>query len=702
MRLGVSDMYEDLSEGDLNVQVTIASKKQESIFDAPFSVSVITHEDIRRAGATSLMEALRLVPGLLVFEQSNGNFDIHLRGGNNVQRNTIYSRSSNTTTLVMVNNRPIYSYYQGGTLWESIPIDLNDIARIELVRGAVSAMYGPNAVSGVINIITRAPEDRGSYVVVNTQEGSLSTSIANASIGYRFSKSLNFVVSANIQRRGRGQTTYYAFGPGGSINDYIPKDSLALASSYPEEALALEKYGLNGFLSYQPSEKVKIDLSLGWQDSRVQKVYSENLATPLTTADSRSHYIDLNAKIGNLSTQLSYAGGTRTEGLDANVGLQWDFQTVDAVAEYEWAIGALRIRPGINFRTAIFDDTPYFDASLRAGFLNEQKAITSFAPYLRADYFLLKKRLRIFAALRLDQFNFPDQPYLAYQFGGHFRLNEHNAVRLNIARANRAPNIIDVHVDRLIPLGPTSRLLVLGEKQADLLTSTMYELGYRSKISDNLQLDVEAFGNTRNNYSDFINIAATSSDANPDVTITPQKTMNMPLETRQWGVTASLNYSHEKWNIKPFISWQRTTLINSSLYPNTADAPPTPSNNNDPEQFNLNSGKGTRIQHTGTPDIYGGFVVNFKPGERWELNTNAYFYGSQEYYYFPNSTINNGVSGIGTVDAKFLLNARAAYRPMQDLSIFVTGKNILDNRSNEFFFTDKIGVRAYAGLNFEF
>lgn len=144
----VRDMYNLSTEDLLNQKVSIASKESESLFEAPFSTSVITKEDIQKAGSTSLMEALRLIPGLIVREQTNGNYNIHIRGGENVQQNTVFATSANTTTLVMVDNRPVYNYYQGGTFWESIPIDLNDIERIEFVRGASSAMYGPNAVSG--------------------------------------------------------------------------------------------------------------------------------------------------------------------------------------------------------------------------------------------------------------------------------------------------------------------------------------------------------------------------------------------------------------------------------------------------------------------------------------------------------------------------------------------------------------------------
>ena len=238
LRFNVDDMYQ--SEVDLlNKQVTIASKKSENLFDAPFATSVVTIEEIKSAGATSIMEALRLIPGLIVSEQTNGNFDIHLRGGSNVQKDAIFSVGGNTTTLVMIDNRPIYNYYLGGTFWETMPIDLNDVERIELVRGPTSAMYGPNAVSGVINIITRKPLEEGVYVVANSQQGSDESFLNNASLGYKFNKKISAVISANWHQRNRNQDTYYNY----FADQYVSSDSIQVfdALAYPNPELAVRR-----------------------------------------------------------------------------------------------------------------------------------------------------------------------------------------------------------------------------------------------------------------------------------------------------------------------------------------------------------------------------------------------------------------------------------------------------------------------------
>jgi iron complex outermembrane receptor protein len=292
LKFRIDDMYEQVKEDLLNVKVSIASKKSENLFVAPFSASVVTKEDIEKAGCNSIMEAFRLVPGLIVQEQTNGNYDIYIRGGSNVQHNTIFSRSANTTTLVMIDNRPIYNYYQGGTFWETIPIDLHDVERIELVRGATSAMYGPNAASGVINIITRKTKEDGLYLVANATQGNFGTVIGNVAAGYKFSEQFSVILSGNLQERERTQNTYYTY----TADDYVPREGLPSFPdpilNFPDTDLALHKEGLNLFANFKPSERLQFSLSGGWQDSRVQKVYSENFSTPLNTSLSNTWYGD--------------------------------------------------------------------------------------------------------------------------------------------------------------------------------------------------------------------------------------------------------------------------------------------------------------------------------------------------------------------------------------------------------------------------
>ncbi len=143
--------YFDLSPEQLRgAHVLSASKNDEKVADAPASVYVITQEDIARSGLTSIPELLRLAPGVEVARENSGNWAITIRGFNSTSANKI---------LVMIDGRTVYNPFFSGTLWQLQDQPLEDIERIEVIRGPGGALWGANAVNGVINIITKNAKD---------------------------------------------------------------------------------------------------------------------------------------------------------------------------------------------------------------------------------------------------------------------------------------------------------------------------------------------------------------------------------------------------------------------------------------------------------------------------------------------------------------------------------------------------------------
>ncbi|QHT65693.1 Plug domain-containing protein [Rhodocytophaga rosea] len=161
-----TDALMDMSLEELmNVQVVSASKKSENLFDAPLSASVLTRDEIQKAGVNSIMEALRLMPGLIVRQETNGNYDVHIRGLDNVPPNTLQIYAANTTTLVMIDNRPVYNYLQGGTFWETLPIDLSDVEKIEVIRGLLP-LYMVLMPFPVLSILSPAAPKRKAFLLL--------------------------------------------------------------------------------------------------------------------------------------------------------------------------------------------------------------------------------------------------------------------------------------------------------------------------------------------------------------------------------------------------------------------------------------------------------------------------------------------------------------------------------------------------------
>src|SRR6185369_14049214 len=123
------------------------------------SVFVITTEDIRRSGATSLPEALRLAPNLQVAQVSASGYAISARGFNNSSANKL---------LVLIDGRSVYTPLFSGVFWDVQDVMLEDVERIEVISGPGGTLWGVNAVNGVINIITRtAKSTPGGLAVVN-------------------------------------------------------------------------------------------------------------------------------------------------------------------------------------------------------------------------------------------------------------------------------------------------------------------------------------------------------------------------------------------------------------------------------------------------------------------------------------------------------------------------------------------------------
>ena len=221
-----TNVYNDMSLDEiLNVDVIVtASKKPEDLFDAPLSVTIIKKQEIVQSGATSIPEALRLAPGLIVREMTPGNFDVHIRGFDDVLRNSYVVVPFSNIILVMIDNRIVYSYYSGGTHWEELPVDINDVERIEVVRGPASALYGPNAAAGVINIITSHAKDYGTNITFNSSTGMQNAYYLNGSYGYNWDDKAKVSISANYKHRNRWDKLYYDW----KKMEYVPFDSIGL------------------------------------------------------------------------------------------------------------------------------------------------------------------------------------------------------------------------------------------------------------------------------------------------------------------------------------------------------------------------------------------------------------------------------------------------------------------------------------------
>lgn len=151
----------------MDIEVTSVSKKPEKATEAAAAVFVITQEDIRRSGATHIPEVLRMVPGVEVARVDGNKWAVSIRGFNG-----LFARK----LLVLIDGRSVYTGLFSGTFWDTQDTALEDIERIEVIRGPGATVWGVNAVNGVINIITKQSK--------NSQGGLVSTGGGNLEQGF--------------------------------------------------------------------------------------------------------------------------------------------------------------------------------------------------------------------------------------------------------------------------------------------------------------------------------------------------------------------------------------------------------------------------------------------------------------------------------------------------------------------------------------
>jgi iron complex outermembrane receptor protein len=202
------------------VDVTSVSKRVQRLSDVAASVFVISAEDIRRSGATSLPEALRLAPNLQVARADANQYAITARGFNAVLANKM---------LVLIDGRTAYSPLFSGVFWEAQDVVLEDVERIEVLSGSGGTLYGSNAVNGVINIIMRSASDTHGLLVA--AGGGSQDNVETVRYGGETGGGASYRVYG--RHSGRDNT---AFGNGTPIRDASARTQVGFRTDWPGQA----------------------------------------------------------------------------------------------------------------------------------------------------------------------------------------------------------------------------------------------------------------------------------------------------------------------------------------------------------------------------------------------------------------------------------------------------------------------------------
>ncbi len=427
--------------------VSIASRYEQPISRAPSDVYVITDEDIRTSGATDIPTLLRQVPGMEVMQMNAADFNVSVRGNNQLRANKL---------LVLVDGRSIYIDQSGNVLWKLLPVALSEIKRIEVLKGPASAVYGFNAFDGVVSIITKPPEEmRGTTLQVAGGElGTLLTNVVQTGTvgnwGYRLSGGHEQTQqwsdrnrqALSIQQIG-GMAEYRLSGDGriraeaglGRANPFIGViNETGIAEVHRNQAHALVSYEQNGLLVR------------GWWYGN----FSE--------ADPR-----IFPPLAPFLSQTNQSGQTH----ESSSRNSYDVETRYRFKPFE----SLSLNIGANFRRIIDTST----------YLGNRTTENRLGLYAQGDWLVLPS-LELSAGLRYDLDTFIT-PTLSPRGALVYHVNPNHALRLSSSIAYRPPTTTEVGLSILNPLtlpgSPPITTVVLGSTDVRPEQIISYEVGYQ-------------------------------------------------------------------------------------------------------------------------------------------------------------------------------------------------------------------------------
>lgn len=471
---GQNDLLELSVEDLLNVEVISVAKKAKSLNDSPAAIYVITQEDIKRIGATSVPEALRLAPGIDVARIDANKWAISARGFNGRFANKL---------LVLIDGRNTYTRAFAGVYWENQDVMLEDIERIEVIRGSGATLWGANAVNGVINIITKHSADtQGGLAVAG---GGTEEQVFGA---FRYGGKLNTDTTARAYLKGfkRDENTHATGGEAGDDWDKVQGGFRLDSQLTTRDNLTLQGDAYRSILKqnatfpllsppYQHNFNESIDTFGGNLLARHQHVFS-----------STSDY----------SLQLFYDFYERDEVFvkDTRHVVDIDFQHRFALLNWNdvvWGAGYRYTHD--EFRINNINNIVYPTRR------NDQL----FSAFVQDEITLIDNTLWLTLGSKFEYNDYTDfeiQPTARVMWAPHHQHRFWAAV----SRAVRTPSRLEYGTKNLSlvmppqpPATPAIAVFFEGTPQFDSEQVISYEMGYRTTLIKNVSIDFTAF------YSDY-------------------------------------------------------------------------------------------------------------------------------------------------------------------------------------------------------
>ena len=536
----------------INVQVTSVAKKETDAFTSSTAISVITQDDIRRNGFTSIPEALRIVPGMDVAQINASQWAVSSRGFNHQYADKL---------LVLVDGRSVYTPAFSGVVWELQDLVMEDLDRIEVIRGPGAALWGDNAVNGVINIITKsASENQG--LLLSTSFGTDEQSITSMRYGDQLATNLSFRVYMKYESEdgfanvaGNRMTDGWDTLLGGARLDWEPNPN--------------DRFTLEG--SYVAAE------------------IGGSTQLPLLTPPYASNFLGVNPKSdGNIEGRWTHDFSSSSQltlqmyydhSIEADAGSVSTVDVYDVDLQHRFALGERQdIIWGAGFRDNENDTLP-----TAAFIFNPQKSYTSiYSAFAQDDITLVQDRIHSILGTKVDQ-----DSYAGFDFQPDARLlwtpSPQQTGWIGGSRAVTTPSVQEegsVFNRSAFPtaLGP-AQVSIYGNPNFQEESLLAYELGYRIAPAPQWSFDLATYYNVYDDLEGFVT-------GKPFFAATPAPHLEIPENTENnmsgdsYGAELSVQW-------KPVDYWRLTanyTWLHMKLEPVDATAGDSPQN-----QFQLHS-----------------------------------------------------------------------------------------------------------------
>ena len=472
----------------MNVTITSVSKKEQKLSDAAAAVFVITQEDIRRSGVTHIAEALAMAPGLQVARISASKWSVSSRG---------FAGYTSNKLLVMIDGRSVYSPAYSGTFWDMQNTLLEDIDRIEVIRGPGGTIWGANAVNGVINIITKNSKDSAGGLV-RAGFGDQETLQGAARYGGKLSENTYGRIYATYNDRDSNKLAY--------VSDMDANDDWQNIQT---------GFRVDGTPKTQSEWTLQGDIYKNQGDQLLFPYWVDGppyLTQKYSTLDSSGsnllgRYRHNTSADSALTVQAYYDYNDRQEDY-----YQATFNTVDLEVQYETNLGQRNsITTGGGYRLVDGSFVGNFQVQLN------DRTDSIYSAFLQDEILLLEDTLWFTAGIKYEHNDYTGSEW---QPSGKilWKPRERHSIWASVARAVRTPSTVE-HDGKVLaaayptPVG-TGTTYIRGTEDFDPEIVLAYEAGYRWQASSALSFDTAIF---YNDYSDLYSLAPGNNPYSSDL-----------------------------------------------------------------------------------------------------------------------------------------------------------------------------------------